>query len=178
MSKDTLPNSWTKTTRVIPAHFPREPSTVRDPNDRLCLVLDDYQTAENVSPHALTLALTHGTSFNKAFWELVLADLLSEAPSNHIVRRAIAIDVVNHGDSAVRNADKLGVNGTCPSLNHFIPVHCKIQSDENSLLAGHFSRYPENTRRPVSPRPGGWYWAFVWRRYSVRCCIPERQELH
>lgn len=104
---------WVKHTKVIPASHPRENLTVQGPDARLHIVLDDHHITESIPDDALTLILTHGTSFSRIFWDLILSDLVSRPSLKHRLRRIITIDAVNHGDSAVCNAKTLGTHGMC-----------------------------------------------------------------
>ncbi|KAH6642752.1 Alpha/Beta hydrolase protein [Boeremia exigua] len=87
---------YTKTHTTHPAS-PRPP-----PSPPLSLALTTY-TLPDAPPTALTLLFTHGTSFNSALWHMII-DILLKSPALHgRVRRVVAIDAVNHGESAVVN---------------------------------------------------------------------------
>lgn len=91
---------------VIPATHPRNEKTVKHPDSRLDLVAHDYHVFD-ADESALTLIFTHGTSFNKDLWHLIIDFLLTCEGLQGLIRRVVAIDAVNHGDSAVLNQDKL-----------------------------------------------------------------------
>lgn len=109
--RTTFHPQWVKNTKIIPASHPRETSTVQYANARVHIVLDDYETTTPVPDNALTLILTHGTSFSRVFWEAIMADLVSRSALDSSIKRIIAVDAVNHGDSAVYNTGKLSSRG-------------------------------------------------------------------
>ncbi|KAK7409174.1 hypothetical protein QQX98_008667 [Neonectria punicea] len=99
---------YTRRTVVIPGSTPapNEPSCRHNLALPLRLSVHDYHVRD-ADESGLTLILTHGTSFNKYFWELIINSLLSESDFRSSVKRLIAIDAANHGDSAVLNRDVL-----------------------------------------------------------------------
>ncbi|KAL1792312.1 hypothetical protein ACET3X_008819 [Alternaria dauci] len=92
---------------IIPATHPRALHTVHSPDSRLDLALFDYHVFD-ADESALTLVLTHGTSFNKDLWHLIIDFLITSQELHGLIRRVVAIDAVNHGDSALLNKEKLG----------------------------------------------------------------------
>lgn len=97
---------YSKRFHVIPATYPRSPRTVVSPDIRLELAVSEYIMSTD-DPKALTLVFTHGTSFNKEFWEPIIQTLMND-PNSYRIKRILAIDAVTHGDSAVINAGRLG----------------------------------------------------------------------
>ncbi|KAH9215627.1 Alpha/beta hydrolase family-domain-containing protein [Leptodontidium sp. 2 PMI_412] len=94
-----------KTTHTVPASHPRNRGTVHYPDARLQLSVDEY-TILGEKSDAATLVFTHGTSFNKNLWEPTIWRLLKAldcGASSGCVKRILAIDASNHGDSYVSN---------------------------------------------------------------------------
>ena len=91
---------------VIPATHPRNERTVKHPDSKLDLVVHDYHVLD-ADESALTLIFTHGTSFNKDLWYFIIDRLLTSEKLRGQIRRVVAIDAANHGDSALLNKDKL-----------------------------------------------------------------------
>lgn len=111
-------NLYTRRTHILHASVPKsgDVSIRRDLSSRLRLAVHEYNvTGANESGY--TIVLTHGTSFNKFFWELVIDYLLLTPGVRPTVKRLIAIDAANHGDSAVLNREVLPTKGekTVPS---------------------------------------------------------------
>ncbi|KAH6886155.1 Alpha/beta hydrolase family-domain-containing protein [Thelonectria olida] len=99
---------YTRRTHIIPASLPQhgDVSVRRELDGPLRLSVHDYSVLGS-NKDGLTVILTHGTSFNKNFWELVIHYLLCQKDLRTEVRRLIAIDAANHGDSAVLNREVL-----------------------------------------------------------------------
>lgn len=116
MSSDILSTPrWQRRTHVIPASTPEtnDTSVRHELSSPLRLSVHEYHVA-GANKAGYTVILTHGTSFNKYFWELVvdgLIDGLAARGSQPSVKRLIAIDAANHGDSAVLNRGALPVTG-------------------------------------------------------------------
>lgn len=91
---------------MIPAFHPRHPATVTSAEDHLHIVVNEY-TSLRASRQGLKLVLTHGTSFNKDLWKPIVEFLLRDA-SPVPISCILALDAVNHGDSASANIGKLG----------------------------------------------------------------------
>lgn len=133
MENKPLNLQWTKNTKVVPAYRPRESLTVQSPDTPLHIVLDDYHTTESVSDDAFSLIFTHGTSFSRVLWDLILSDLVSRPSMKHRLRRIITVDAVNHGDSAVYNTGKLGTRGM-----KYMSKEKSIRSHKGQLLGRMF----------------------------------------
>lgn len=103
---------YTRRTHVIPASQPRtgDVSVRHGLGSQLRLAAHEYLVVD-AKDHGYTIILTHGTSFNKFFWELVIAYLLLAPGVKARVKRLIAIDAANHGDSAVLNGGILPSKG-------------------------------------------------------------------
>ncbi|KAH7089246.1 Alpha/Beta hydrolase protein [Paraphoma chrysanthemicola] len=97
---------YTRTTHTIKAAHPRDPSTVTSSDVRLELVVDEY-IIPNSDPSAQTLVLTHGTSFNKRLWEPTISRVLHLIGFTGSIKRILAIDATNHGESWLLNAKRL-----------------------------------------------------------------------
>ncbi|KAH7137403.1 Alpha/beta hydrolase family-domain-containing protein [Dactylonectria estremocensis] len=120
---------YTRQTLVIPASKPaqNEDSIRRGLSGRpLRLSVHDYHV-HDADESGLTIILTHGTSFNKYFWQLIIDLLLAEPQLRTRIKRFIAIDAANHGDSAVLNTGVLPAKAFWPddsrdilhTLKHF-----------------------------------------------------------
>jgi hypothetical protein len=103
---------YTRRAHVIPASTPRhsELSVRRDLAAPLRLSVHDYHVID-ADPQGITVILTHGTSFNKHFWELIIASLLESQDVRKICKRFITFDAANHGDSALLNRGVLPTKG-------------------------------------------------------------------
>ena len=99
---------YIRRSHIIPASSPRtcEGQTINGTPISLKLSIHEYQV-HGADPHGFTIVLTHGTSFNKYFWELIVNQLLSSQEIASKTKRFLAIDAVNHGDSAVLNRQYL-----------------------------------------------------------------------
>lgn len=103
---------YTRQTLVIPANVPgHDEASVRHNLLRpLRLSAHDYRIRD-ADEAGFTIILTHGTSFNRHFWKLIIDLLLAKPELRSRVKRLIAIDAANHGDSAVLNKDALPSKG-------------------------------------------------------------------
>lgn len=99
--------NYARRLHIIPATHPRTAGTTTEPGVRLDLAVHEYWFPKSIYAK-YTLVMTHGTSFNKDFWNLII-DLLLQSPEISAgLKRILAIDAVNHGDSAVCNRGRLG----------------------------------------------------------------------
>lgn len=114
-----MDNTMTKTdhyirrTRIIYASVPGpgDVSIRGDLPSRLRLAVHEYNVT-GAESSGYTLILTHGTSFNKLFWELIIQYLLSSTSGvKPAIKRLLAIDAANHGDSALLNRGVLPSKG-------------------------------------------------------------------
>ena len=94
---------------TVPAAWPRHDLTTASPDTRLSIVVDEYLPAEQRKSGPVLL-LTHGTSFSKDFWRPII-DLWLRPQCCVPISRVLALDAVNHGDSAVANSQRLGQEG-------------------------------------------------------------------
>lgn len=108
----TKTDYYTRRTHVIYASVPGpgDVSIRSDLSSRLRLSVHEYNVV-GAESSGYTVILTHGTSFNKFFWELVIDHLLSTPNIKPAVKRLIAVDAANHGDSAVLNREILPMKG-------------------------------------------------------------------
>ncbi|KAG9187028.1 hypothetical protein G6011_10136 [Alternaria panax] len=106
-------DQYSRRLTVIHATHPRAPHTVNRPDSRLELALYDYHVFD-ANESALTLVLTHGTSFSKDLWHIIIDFLITSEELQGLIRRVVSIDAVNHGDSALLNKDKLGTSAFWP----------------------------------------------------------------
>ncbi|CRK15719.1 hypothetical protein BN1723_010769 [Verticillium longisporum] len=95
---------YVRRTLIVPASVPKdgEPSSRRNLAGSLRLSVHDYSVLD-ANPDGVTFVLTHGNSYNKYFWELIINLLLKRPDLRRFIKRFIAIDTANHGDSAVLN---------------------------------------------------------------------------
>lgn len=136
MAHQTVHKKYTRRSLVIPASSPAsgdEPSVRRSHSAPLRLSIHDYHVRGSATAK-LTVVLTHGTSFNKYFWELVIDYLLSQPRANGLFKRFIALDAANHGDSALLNQGSLPSTGT-PQQSRMTSVHDTKGKYHNSMLA-------------------------------------------
>ena len=116
MNSDILSTPrWQRRTHVIPASAPEtgDTSVRHELSAPLRLSVHDYAVSGS-NKAGFTAILTHGTSFNKYFWELIvdgLVDGLAARGFQGNVKRLIALDAANHGDSALLNKGALPVKG-------------------------------------------------------------------
>ena len=101
---------YVRATHVIPAYGPRETGTTSGIDVSLELVVHSY-TIINAPTNGFTWVVTHGTSFNKDLWQLIIDELLEQPQIRSRTTRILALDAATHGDSAVRNRFKLGEKG-------------------------------------------------------------------
>lgn len=99
---------------MIEAVFPRafSDSTLISHKDKLSIVYDVYTPIVKNGTELKTsvnLLFLHGSGMSRCVWEYYVAHLL-DRDLNWTVKRIVLMDQVNHGDSGVLNADKLGVN--------------------------------------------------------------------
>lgn len=109
----TKTDHYIRRTHIIYASVPRpgDVSVRDDVSSRLRLAVHEYNVTDAESS-GYTLILTHGTSFNKFFWELVIKYLLSSTSrAKPAIKRLLAIDAANHGDSALLNRGVLPSKG-------------------------------------------------------------------
>lgn len=95
---------------IVPGTYPRHQNTTANFGDRLSIALHDYRV-HNAQSDAITLFFTHGTSFNKDLWEIIIENLIKRKELQGRLKRIIAIDAATHGDSAIANQGKLGDKG-------------------------------------------------------------------
>lgn len=105
-------DGYTRRSYAIPASIP-------SPNDvsvrhnllhPLSLSVFEY-TIAGADRAGVTLIMTHGTSFNKHLWQLVIDYVLANQTARLTVKRILTIDASNHGDSAVLNQHVLPDKG-------------------------------------------------------------------
>lgn len=113
MSPQATSEKYSRRSLVIPASTPAHghlPSVRKPGYTPLRLSVHDYHVHCSTKI-GLTIILTHGTSFNKYFWELIINYMLSQPGANGRFKRFIALDAANHGDSALLNQGSLPRNG-------------------------------------------------------------------
>ncbi|RNJ60324.1 hypothetical protein D7B24_008706 [Verticillium nonalfalfae] len=101
---------YVRRTLVVPASVPKdgELSSRKSLAGPLRLSVHDYSVLD-ANPDGATFVLTHGNSYNKYFWELIINLLLKRPDLKRFIKRFIAIDAANHGDSAMLNRGVLPV---------------------------------------------------------------------
>lgn len=136
----TSTKNYTRQSLVIPASTPargEEPSVRRSLHTPLRLSVHDYHVLGPTTA-GLTVILTHGTSFNKYFWELVIDYLLSQPGARGKFKRFIALDAANHGDSALLNQGSLPETACWPDDSRDILHTLRVLKVEEPVVAiGH-----------------------------------------
>ena len=123
---------YDRSTHVIAASSPRDSSTVVSKDDGLDIVVHAYHIRD-AAADGITWIMTHGTSFNKYFWRLIIDDLLKRPFIRANTARILAMDAVNHGDSAVRNRTKLTDKSRSANPPSRIPNQVHDSSTGSSL---------------------------------------------
>ena len=98
--------NFTKHSYVIEASYPRHPSTVIDAKARLQVAVDEY-VIHNACKEGITVIFAHGTSFNKMLWEPTISRLLKSFEQHRCIKRILALDATNHGESWLLNSTRL-----------------------------------------------------------------------
>lgn len=114
MAHHPVYKNYIRRSLVIPASSPASGDELSARHTRdapLQLSIHDYRVRAPATAK-LTVLLTHGTSFNKYFWELVIDYILSQPRASGLFKRFIALDAANHGDSALLNQSSLPSTGT------------------------------------------------------------------
>ncbi|CAG61030.1 uncharacterized protein GVI51_J08393 [Nakaseomyces glabratus] len=98
-----------KTTAAV---WPRSRNAVLNPDvDRLCVVYEVFTRCTGnggSKKKKVNLVFCHGSGMNRAIWEYH-ADRIADLNSNWVVDKIVVIDQVNHGDSALLNKGRLGL---------------------------------------------------------------------
>ncbi|WPK25690.1 hypothetical protein PUMCH_003015 [Australozyma saopauloensis] len=101
---------FTTERKIADAAWPRGPGSSLESSDRFKLAYVKYTSTEKPAENAIkvNLIFSHGTGMNKSVWKVHINKLfeLSKAVLWHL-NRVLAIDCVNHGDSALLNKDKI-----------------------------------------------------------------------
>lgn len=111
---ELLRSRYSKSTRVIKATFPRanDDSTLVPHKDTLNLVYDLYTPTAKSQDHCrshVNLLFLHGSGMSRCVWEYHVAHL-QDYELNWNIHKIVLVDQATHGDSAMLNQDKLGVN--------------------------------------------------------------------
>ncbi|KAF4547702.1 Alpha/beta hydrolase-like protein 2 [Elsinoe fawcettii] len=104
---------------VVPASWPRQRPGRATDEAQLRLVIDDY-TVLGGSSKGNTWVMTHGTSFNRQLWKLIIDELLQLDHVRSCTSRIITIDAANHGDSALLNSSFLDDHAHWPDFSRDI----------------------------------------------------------
>ena len=107
-------SKYKRESKIINAAHPRtfRDSTLVPDKDVLQVVYDVYSLIEaDSSPSVprVNLLFLHGSGMSRCIWEYYVAHL-ADCRLNWRIGKIVLMDQVTHGDSAVLNADKLGVN--------------------------------------------------------------------
>lgn len=130
----TKTDHYTRRTHIIHASVPRpgDVSVRGGLSSRLRLAVHEYNVT-GAESSGYTLILTHGTSFNKFFWELIIKYLFSSTSGvRPAVKRLLAIDAANHGDSALLNRGVLPSEGE-PQIAQMILSTFEILDSSKSV---------------------------------------------
>ena len=132
-SRGSWLNCWTRSTHIIPAAWPRQPTKlqpIKKPTiDELCQLRRDDQEgqrtelhstplwtvaerylrrSDSLTPAPITLICTHANGVHRETWDTVLESLFTMAlPGGHLVNEVWTLDAVTQGDGALVNAGNL-----------------------------------------------------------------------
>ncbi|QLL34856.1 hypothetical protein HG536_0H02310 [Torulaspora globosa] len=114
MMEGYINSHYKKETKVIDAVYPRsfDDSTLVPGKDVLSIVYDIYTLVKETENHLVpkvNLLFLHGSGMSRCIWEYYVAHIVDHRP-NWRINKIVLMDQVTHGDSAVLNAKKLGVN--------------------------------------------------------------------
>ena len=119
-SSTHITSLYTRTTHIVSASSPAATDAVtvrRSLVAPLQLVVDEYVVDNGGRAPKVNLVMTHGTSFNRCFWRLIIDTLLPRLQATTVIGRLLAIDAANHGDSAVLNGQRLPSIGSSSILS-------------------------------------------------------------
>ncbi|QLQ81973.1 hypothetical protein HG537_0G02270 [Torulaspora globosa] len=114
MMEEYIISQYKKETKVLEAVHPRnfDDSTLVPDKDVLSIVYDIYtpvKKSENNLVPKVNILFLHGSGMSRCIWEYYVAYIMDKRP-NWRINKIVLMDQVSHGDSAVLNAEKLGVN--------------------------------------------------------------------
>lgn len=108
--------NYRKETKIVDAILARSPgATLIETTDTLQLVYDVYTYIHrnNIGNKCLVNFLfLHGSGMNRAVWDYYVAYIprFFTEDTNWVINKIVTLDQVTHGDSAMLNTNKLGVN--------------------------------------------------------------------
>ncbi|KAJ5022931.1 hypothetical protein J3E73DRAFT_260204 [Bipolaris maydis] len=121
---------------TVPASWPRHSSTVTSPDASLLIVVDEYSSMEQRDSDYVVV-LTHGTSFSKDFWKPII-EFWFRPNSGMRASKVLALDAVNHGDSALANKQYLGEQVHWPDCSRdILQVLSYFGITQNVIGVGH-----------------------------------------
>lgn len=99
--------------KIADAAFPRASGSTILSTDRLKIVYNKYLTTQGAISKdkiKINLVFAHGTGMNKMIWNYHITKLfeLAQSSSTYVLNSVLAIDAVQHGDSALINEGKIG----------------------------------------------------------------------
>ncbi|PSK48653.1 Peroxisomal membrane protein LPX1 [Elsinoe australis] len=128
---------YQRTTHIVPAAHPRHPDTVKSPDIPLKLSVDEFSIV-GAPASAFTLIFTHGNSYNKQFWTLIIDNLLSRPLLRQKIGRVLTVDTYNHGDSYLLNKDIITRTAYWPDVpRDFLAVLRHFQCSNRVIGIGH-----------------------------------------
>lgn len=136
-----------KNTRVTKAFYPRSEGrcTIRD-NSELRIVYNVYETLVEITNRnqiIVNIVFLHGTGMNKSIWEWYMnyfQEMVEKVDWQ--LGKMIAIDQVNHGDSAVLNERELGpifnwLDGSKDVIKICQNEICPFNENTVNIIIGH-----------------------------------------
>lgn len=95
--------------KTIDASYPRSPGSTLVSGERLKIVYNKFSSpTPEPGKIRINMIFCHGTGMNKHLWTYYIEKLSKVVNSDWCIGSCIAIDCVNHGDSALANNGKLG----------------------------------------------------------------------
>ncbi|ODQ81072.1 hypothetical protein BABINDRAFT_160484 [Babjeviella inositovora NRRL Y-12698] len=98
--------------KSVPAHYARAEGSLLSEDDRPVIGYAKYTVSlPQKNKKVVNLLFAHGTGMNKSIWRYHIEKLYELAAGNlpWQLGTVVAFDAINHGDSMVANAGKLGV---------------------------------------------------------------------
>lgn len=154
---------YQRTTHIVPAAHPRHPDTVKSPDIPLKLSVDEFSIV-GAPASAFTLIFTHGNSFNKQFWTLIIDNLLSRPQLRQKIGRVLTVDTYNHGDSYLLNKNKDNITRTGLLV---IRKESSLSLTRTSILAGRTTRLSGGVTALPMLQSSHWNWPLIRRGHSV-----------
>lgn len=141
-----MPQVYDHYVKVVEAEFPRMTVNSTIPTGAsLAVVFDHYRIRrewKSSSRKPVNLFFMSGTGMTKAIWQYHIKRLFKYSEENEDLRwqlnNAVAVDLVNHGESAVENCGKLGfVVDWREGAHDLIQVAKSLRLQGSNVVIGH-----------------------------------------